>query len=193
MDVFALPANEYRRERWKNGAGWTREILRWPRDADDWDWRLSIAEVDRDGPFSTFPGVDRELVLLSGEGMRLRFVDGEVAQLQPPHDRVRFAGERALECELVAGPTHDFNLMWKRDRIEAQLLHRPLVGPMLFFAEAGVHWAIHVLSGRASFKDHQPALQLEQADTALVDASGSGRVLIDGGGELLLVRVRGTA
>ena len=98
-----------------------------------------------------------------------------------------------LRAELVDGPTHDFNLMWKRDRIEAQLLHRPLVGPMLFFAEAGVHWAIHVLSGRASFKDHQPALQLEQADTALVDASGSGRVLIDGGGELLLVRLRRTA
>lgn len=190
MDVFAIPANEYRRERWKNGAGWTREILRWPREAEDWDWRLSIAEVDRDGPFSAFPGVDRELVLLAGEGMRLLFEDGEVAELQPPHDRVRFAGERALRSELVAGPTQDFNLMWKRDRIEAQLLHRPLVGPMLFFAEAGVHWAVHVLAGRAGFKDRQPALQLEQGDTAVIDASGTGRVLIDGGGEVLLVRLR---
>ena len=192
MDVFAIPANEYRRERWKNGAGWTREILRWPRDGEDWEWRLSIAEVDKDGPFSAFPGVDRELVLLAGEGMRLVFEDGEVAELQPPHDRVRFAGERALHAELVSGPTQDFNLMWKRDRIEAQLLHRPLVGPMLFFAEAGVHWAIYVLSGRAWFKDRQPALQLEQGDTALIDATGSGRVLIEGGGELLLVRLRRT-
>jgi uncharacterized protein len=190
MDVFALPANEYRRERWKNGAGWTREILRWPRDAEDWDWRLSIAEVDKDGPFSAFAGVDRELVLLAGEGMRLRFDDGEVAELQPPHDRVRFAGERSLHCELFGGPTQDFNLMWKRDRIEAQLLHRPLVGPMLFFAEAGVHWAIYVLAGRAAFKDRKPVPPLEQGDTALIDASGAGRVLIDGGGELLLVRLR---
>jgi environmental stress-induced protein Ves len=190
MDVFAIPANEYRRERWKNGAGWTREILRWPSEAEDWDWRLSIAEVDKDGPFSAFAGVDRELVLLAGEGMRLLFEDGEVAELQPPHDRVRFAGERAVRSELVAGPTQDFNLMWKRDRIEAQLLHRPLVGPMLFFAEPGVHWAVHVLAGRAAFKDRQPPVQLEQGDTALIDASGSGRVLIDGGGELLLVRLR---
>ena len=190
MDVFAIPANEYRRERWKNGAGWTREILRWPSSAEDWDWRLSIAEVDREGPFSAFPGVDRELVLLAGEGMRLLFEDGEVAELQPPHDRVRFAGERAVRSELVAGPTQDFNLMWKRDRVEAQLLHRPLVGPMLFFAEPGVHWAVHVLAGRAAFKDRQPPVQLEQGDTALIDASGSGRVLIDGGGELLLVRLR---
>jgi environmental stress-induced protein Ves len=192
MDVSAIPANEYRRERWKNGAGWTREILRWPAQAEDWDWRLSIAEVDKDGPFSAFPGVDRELVLLSGEGMRLRFDDGEVAELQPPHDRVRFAGERVVQSELIAGPTQDFNLMWKRDRIEAQLLHRPLVGPMLFFAEPGVHWAVHVLAGRAAFKDRQPPVQLEQGDTALIDASGSGRVLIDGGGELLLVRLRRT-
>ena len=190
MDVFAIPANEYRRERWKNGAGWTREILRWPTASEDWDWRLSMAEVDKDGPFSTFPGVDRELVLLAGEGMRLVFEDGEVAELQPPHDRVRFAGERAVRSELVSGPTQDFNLMWKRDRIEAQLLHRPLVGPMLFFAEAGVRWAVHVLAGRAAFKDRQPPVQLEQGDTALIDASGSGRVLIDGGGELLLVRLR---
>ena len=190
MDVFAIPANEYRRERWKNGAGWTREILRWPMESEDWDWRLSIAEVDKEGPFSAFPGVDRELVLLAGEGMRLLFEDGEVAELQPPHDRVRFAGERTVRSELVAGPTQDFNLMWKRDRVEAQLLHRPLVGPMLFFAEPGVHWAVHVLAGRAAFKDRLPPVQLEQGDTALIDASGSGRVLIDGGGELLLVRLR---
>ena len=192
MDVIAIPANEYRRERWKNGAGWTREILRHPHAAEDWDWRLSIAEVERDGPFSAFPGVDRELVLLAGEGMRLVFEDGEAADLQPPHDRVRFAGERAVRAELVAGPTQDFNVMWKRDRIEAQVLHRPLVGPMLFFAEAGVQWAIHVLAGRAAFKDREPPVRLEQGDTALIDASGSGRVLIDGGGELLLVRLRRT-
>ena len=190
MDVLALPANEYRRERWKNGLGWTREILRWPRDAEDWDWRLSIAEVDKDGPFSAFPGVDRELVLLSGEGMRLRFEDGEEVTLNPPHDRVRFSGERALQAELVAGPTRDLNLMWRRDRVEASLLHRPLVGPMLFFAEPGVHWVVHVLAGRARFKDCQPPCLLEQGDSALIDAGGRGRIQIDGGGELLLARIR---
>ena len=33
---------------------------------DDFDWRLSLAQVDRDGPFSRFDNVDRTLVLLSG-------------------------------------------------------------------------------------------------------------------------------
>jgi environmental stress-induced protein Ves len=191
VNVTLIPATEYRRERWKNGLGWTREVLRWPIDAEQWDWRISIAEVDKGGPFSSFPGVDRELVLLSGEGMRLNFEDGEVVELHPPHDRYRFAGERALEAELLAGPTQDFNLMWRRDRVEATLLHRPLVGSMLFFAEPGVRWVAYLLSGRAMVKDQLLPMALEQGDSALLapQAGDHQRLIIEGGGELLLVRI----
>jgi environmental stress-induced protein Ves len=191
VNVTLIPANEYRRERWKNGLGWTREVLRWPPESEDWDWRISIAEVDKAGPFSSFPGVERELVLLSGEGMRLDFEDGESVELRPPHGRYRFAGERALRAELLSGPTQDFNLMWRRDRVGATLLHRPLVGPMLFFAEPGVRWAAYLLSGRANVKDQLLPLVMEQGDTALLEpaAGDHHRLLIEGGGELLLVRV----
>jgi environmental stress-induced protein Ves len=191
VNVTLIPATEYRRERWKNGLGWTREVLRWPIDSDPWDWRISIAEVDKGGPFSSFPGVDRELVLLSGEGMRLNFEDGEVVELHPPHDRHRFAGERALEAELVAGPTQDFNLMWRRGRVDASVLHRPLVGSMLFFAEPGVRWVAYLLSGRAMVKDQLLPMVLEQGDTALLapQPGDHQRLIIEGGGELLLVRI----
>ena len=121
-----LRFGDYRRMRWKNGAGWTSEILRVP-DRDDWDWRLSIAEIDADAPFSAFPGVDRELVLLDGNGLRLRFADGTVHPLLPPHGRLRFAGEHAAHGELLDGPTRDFNLMWKRDAVDARLWHRPVL------------------------------------------------------------------
>lgn len=67
-----IPATEYRRERWRNQLGWTREILRLG-DADAWSLRLSIAEIEQDAVFSAFPGIDRELVLLHGNGMRLQF------------------------------------------------------------------------------------------------------------------------
>lgn len=193
MNVTLIPANEYRRERWKNGLGWTREIVRWPEEAETWDWRLSIAEVDKGGPFSTFSGVERELVLLSGEGMHLHFHDGEKIALLPPHDRHRFAGERVLNAELVSGPTQDFNFMWRRDRVEATLLHRPLVGPMVFFAEPGVRWAAYVLSGRAVVKDQLLPLAMEQGDTALIEPHREhgriNRVILEGGGELILVRI----
>jgi environmental stress-induced protein Ves len=191
VNVTLIPATEYRRERWKNGLGWTREVLRWPLDSEQWDWRISIAEVDKGGAFSSFPGVDRELVLLSGEGMRLKFEDGESVELNPPHDRHRFAGERALEAELLAGPTQDFNLMWRRDRVEASVLHRPLVGSMLFFAEPGVRWLAYLLSGRAMVKDQLLPMVLEQGDSALLapQPGDRQRLIIEGGGELLLVRI----
>ena len=92
-----IPSYEYRRTRWRNGGGWTREIHAEPADAGDWGWRLSIAEITADGPFSTFEGVDRELVLLAGEGLRLRFEDGgggTRATPRPPPLRGRGAGGR---------------------------------------------------------------------------------------------------
>ncbi|GAB3377662.1 HutD/Ves family protein [Lysobacter fragariae] len=186
---WIIPANEYRRERWRNQQGWTREIIRLP-DGDDWDWRLSIAEVERDSAFSAFPGVDRVLVLLSGSGMRLRFDDGEVHELLPPHDKLRFAGERGVTGELVDGPTHDFNLMWRRDRIHADLWHRPLVGPMVIFVEPGSTWAVHLLAGHARFADDSGLPALHAGDTAIFQAGDEKlRHVIEGGGELLLVRV----
>ncbi|MDR7067768.1 environmental stress-induced protein Ves [Pseudoxanthomonas japonensis] len=184
-----IPANEYRRERWKNGLGWTREIVRVP-DSDAWDWRLSIAEIERDAAFSSFPGIDRELVLLRGNGLRLVFGDGRAVELMPPHDRLRFAGEEVVTGELVDGMTHDFNLMWRRGRVRTELLHRPLVGPMLFFTEPGVHWVIHLIAGQATFDTASDLGQLWTGDTAILVAGGArSRYALQGGGELLAIRI----
>jgi len=185
-----IPANEYRRERWRNQLGWTREIVRCGGDADDWNWRLSIAEIERDAAFSTFAGIDRELVLLAGNGLRLRFDDGETVELLPPHDRHRFAGERAVTGELVDGITHDFNLMWRRDRVQAELWHRPLVGPMVIFAEPHSTWAVHLIAGHARFADDSGLPELAAGDTAIL-AAGADRLrhVLDGGGEALLIRI----
>ncbi len=184
-----IPANEYRRERWKNGLGWTREIVKVP-DGDDWWWRLSIAEIERDSPFSSFPGVERELVLLQGNGLRLRFDDGQVHTLEPPHGRFRFAGERAVTGELVNGLTHGFNLMWRRERLDAELYYRPLVGPMLFFAEPGVTWAVHLLAGQATFDRASGLPPMWMGDTAILAAAeGRRRFALEGGGEVLAIKL----
>lgn len=195
-ESFVIPANEYRRERWRNGMGWTREILRRSlvppagQPQDDWDWRLSIAEIERDSAFSTFEGVDRELVLLSGNGVRLRFEDGECHELPPPHGRLRFAGERAVAGELLDGLTHDFNLMWRRDRVGASLWHRPLVGSMVIFVEPGTAWAVYLIAGHARFRDDSALPALAAGDTAVLQA-GDVRIrhVLEGAGEALLVRV----
>ena len=189
MMATPLPAFEYRRMRWKNNLGWTREILRVPDD-EDYDWRVSIAEIDHDCPFSPFPRHDRILMLLSGKGMRLDFHDGRRVELGL-HERIAFRGEDALDCVLTDGPTRDFNLIWKRDRARAELLHRPLVGPMLFFPESGVQWLVHLLSGRARIKDRPELPMLDPGDSLWLDAvpGDTERLILDGGGELLLSRI----
>ena len=187
-----IPSYEYRRIRWRNGQGWTREIHA-EGTAEDWSWRLSIAEIEHDAAFSLFPGVDRELMLLSGDGLRLRFDDGECVELSPPHDRHRFAGERALTGELVDGTTHDFNLMWRRDRIRADTWHRPLVGPMVIFLEPGSTWVVHLIAGQARFDATSGLPALAAGDTAVLEAGDDRRrYVLDGGGEALLIRLEPT-
>lgn len=206
MTVLMVPSNHYQRLRWRNGLGWTRVIhagrlapATAPAATDDasdhgWDWRLSIAEIDADAPFSEFPGIEREMVLLSGNGLRLRFGDGETRRLEPPHGRARFAGERGVAGELLDGPTQAFNLMWRRDRVHADLLHRPLVGPMLLFVEPGTAWSLHMLGGQAHFEDATGLPPLAATDSAVFQAADRRlRYVIEGGGEVLLARLQPAA
>jgi environmental stress-induced protein Ves len=99
-------------QRWKNGAGLTREIAFGGESAADFDWRFSLAEVARDAPFSAFPGIDRCIVLLRGAGMRLRSPDGAIDHaLTTTLAPFRFLGDVALDATLVDGASSDFNVM----------------------------------------------------------------------------------
>jgi hypothetical protein len=137
-DAVAMP--------WKNGGGSTLEYARQPADGV-WDWRLSVACVEADGPFSMFPGVDRILVLLTGAGMDLD-VGGAAVPLRPPFGHHRFDGEAAVHATLVEGVTTDLNLMWRRDRWMAQFTRRD--GPARVDAEMVV---AYVASGAARLPD----------------------------------------
>jgi environmental stress-induced protein Ves len=112
-----LSAKDFRSMSWKNGGGVTRELYRLPhpRDPERFLLRLSMAQVTADGPFSTFPGIDRTLLLIKGEGLRLHFPDQLEVVLDQPLLPLAFAGEDAIDCHLVAGPCHDFNVMIDRE------------------------------------------------------------------------------
>jgi uncharacterized protein len=205
-----VPANEYRRERWRNGAGWTLEIAAGsagpdfagkaagpaPGSAGDdagepWAWRLSIAELEGDSDYSHFPGVAREQVLLSGNGLRLA-IQGRPAplDLSPPHGHARFDGGARVRATLVDGPVRVFNLMWQPARAAATLWHRPLVGTMVLFVEPGSLWAVHLLAGQAHFDADTGLPSMSAGDTALLAAGDARRrYAFDGGGEVLLVRI----
>lgn len=193
-DIQFLPANEARRVRWRNDLGWTREIHAEPGpDAEGWQWRISIAEIEQTAAFSRFEDVERELILLSGDGLTLRFDDGEVADLQPPHARLRFSGDRRLLGEPGGPGVSALNLMWRPDLVQTAAWLRPLVGTMLVFVDPGDCWLVHVLAGEARLA-RTGLPPLERSDT-LVLRTGDvrGRHVLDGGGSLLLARLRSTA
>ncbi|NVO07869.1 MAG: HutD family protein, partial [Rhodoferax sp.] len=66
-----IQAEQVAPQAWRNGGGQTRELLTWP-DATDWHLRISRADIEADGPFSAFAGVQRWFVVLSGKGVVLR-------------------------------------------------------------------------------------------------------------------------
>ena len=191
MHFRQLPAEGFTRERWRNGAGWTRRILEFPGDGGPMHWRASIAEINGDCRYSPYPGCERLQALLSGEGATLRFDDGRELRLEPPHGRTGFAGDEAPACS-VQGPVQAFNLMVAREHARAELLHRPLVGPIVFLPETGVQWLVLLLSGRATLPDVPNRPLLEAGDALLLwpEVAAPQRTVLTGGGELLLARIQ---
>jgi environmental stress-induced protein Ves len=107
---------------WRNGGGTTRELLAWPEGAgsrpdtracaraDAWRVRVSVAQIERSGRFSVFPGVQRWFTVLAGAGVQLRWAASSV-DLAPGDEPVRFDGADAPDCALLGDPTLDLNLM----------------------------------------------------------------------------------
>lgn len=101
--------NDVRPTPWRNGGGTTRELLAWPSSAD-WQWRASVAEIVRPGPFSSLPGVQRYFAVLGGDGVCLT-VDGYLHMLTTSDQPLAFDGAAVTICDLLGSATQDFNLM----------------------------------------------------------------------------------
>ncbi len=109
---------------WKNGGGMTREIACMPPGAgiDGFDWRVSIAHIARNGPFSAFPGVDRVITLLEGAGVHLRNADGAIDRaLNQVLVPFAFPGDAAIDARLLGSDCHDLNVMTRRAACRAQV------------------------------------------------------------------------
>jgi hypothetical protein len=81
--------------------------------------------------------------------------------------------------------------MWRRDRIDAELWHRPLVGSMVLFVGPGERWVVHVLSGHAHCSDGERQHTATMSDSLLLSTdTARRRFVLDGGGEVLIARLR---
>ncbi|QYZ69502.1 HutD/Ves family protein [Neotabrizicola shimadae] len=106
-----LTPADYRHQPWANGRGVTVELAR-ADGPDGLIWRLSMATVAEDGPFSLFPGIERNLTVISGPGFRL---EGSALALKArPMAPVAFPGDVEISAVGVAAPSQDFNVMTAR-------------------------------------------------------------------------------
>jgi environmental stress-induced protein Ves len=113
-----IRAADCRRMPWKNGGGGTVEIAISPEGAglDDFDWRLSMARVETDGPFSLFTGVDRTLAILKGEGLVLAVGTQKPVRLTDRSPPFPFPADEEISSSLIAGPITDLNMMTRRGK-----------------------------------------------------------------------------
>lgn len=110
MSWSIISAADVAPQAWRNGGGRTRELLAWPH-SHDWLLRISVADIETDGPFSKFEGVDRWFAVLDGAGVRLF---GH--ELRAGEPLLQFDGAAAPDCKLIDGVTRDFNLMHRRGK-----------------------------------------------------------------------------
>lgn len=158
--IRLLRAADHRSMPWKNGGGTTTEIAVAPDGAglDDFDWRVSMARVGTDGPFSSFPDVDRTLTVLSGEGITLDVEGRMPLELFSTSDPATFPADVATSCRLLGGPVTDLNVMVRRGRFTADVHRVDLEEESDFTSAANVvlmfcsDGAAEICAGRQRFK-----------------------------------------
>lgn len=109
-----LKHETYRAMPWRNGRGSTLEIARSPALAEDFAWRLSLADIEEDAEFSPYPGYRRALVLVAGSSLRLRFRGHGGCVLGPMRRGIRFEGEWRTNCAVPEGRCTDLSLIVRR-------------------------------------------------------------------------------
>jgi environmental stress-induced protein Ves len=143
-----LSRADFRTQPWKNGGGVTHEIARVDRDGTLL-WRLSIAEVASDGPFSAFGGLSRILTVINGAGLWLDTPRGRITAR--PLAPVSFSGDLPVDCRRIDGAVTDFNLIFDGNRLRARV--EAMAGGRLCPPAPGRHQAILALGSGITVRD----------------------------------------
>jgi uncharacterized protein len=170
--MIILRESNYLAVPWKNGGGVTREILRAPAQSSAFDWRLSLATIDSPGPFSSFDGYHRTLVLVRGAGVELNFVQHGTARLNAPGQTVSFDGAWQTSCILLDGPSTDLNLIVSKDRAQSASRLVQLTGAETIQTSDWSELLLCCLSGAIRLTNTAGAMEsLRSVDVARCSAS----------------------
>lgn len=155
---------------WKNGGGSTTEIAIGPPDTgfEDFDWRVSLATIEKDGAFSLFPGVDRTLALVEGHGMLLE-IDGEPTLVTETEPVVAFDGSSQVSAKLSRGGSTDFNAMTRSERCYHTFGRRQLSGDSTFVARADVTVLFLAKGDSLELRNEQERIGLVRYDAVVLE------------------------
>lgn len=175
---------------WKNGGGVTREIATGGvgDSRTDWGWRVSLAEVAQDGPFSIFAETDRVIAVIEGAGMDLVRPDGTRLALEPLQP-LRLAGEHPFEGRLRDGPVRDLNVMVRRGLFTAEMEIRQGPGALSVEIDDGDVFLLHALTGGCGVRVDDAAEDLAPAETLVHAGPCRFRIQIGENGRAAVIRV----
>jgi environmental stress-induced protein Ves len=179
-----LRRTDYKRMPWKNGQGITEEVMAFPPGSDmaSFGWRISIAHVGADGPFSVFAGIDRTIALLDGAGLYLEMPD-ETVELGLRTDPLPFSGDLKISSRNKGGPTIDLNIMTRRGSFEHRM--RRIRGGLIDIAERGTILVFNEC-GMAFFGDRD--IDVDRFDALVVDPA-DGPLRVPPGTDVLVIEV----
>ncbi len=169
---------------WRNGRGSTLEIAREPAAGEEFAWRLSLAAITADGDFSVYRGYRRAIVLVSGNGLRLRFRGHGSASLNPTRRGARFEGDWKTHCAVPEGSCTDLSLIVRDGSgsrpaciVRAPLIRR-IEATRRVILSADLYGAIFVLAGATAVKEPKSVRprRLRARDTLLL-SPGASRVV----------------
>ncbi|MBB2672851.1 UNVERIFIED_ORG: hypothetical protein GGE44_002413 [Rhizobium esperanzae] len=185
-----LRAADHRRMPWKNGGGETVEIAVSPDDAGlaGFDWRVSMATVAADGPFSIFPGIDRTLAILDGNGMVLDIEGRAPALLTTASDPLAFPADIPVTAKLQDGAITDLNVMTRRDGIAHGLVRIEIAGGKTVSLTSSTCLLL-CHGGTLSFRHGDEAGALAAGDALLIENQAESALEIDGDAKCYLVSI----
>ena len=165
-----IRAHQCRTTPWKNGGGSTTEIAAAPEGAslETFDWRISMARVASDGPFSSFPGIDRTLAIVKGNGMILTIGSDAPVTLSSGTEPASFAGDTPTSARLTNGEIIDLNIMTRRDRFGHRLRRIP-DATACDFGDGDDIAVVVSLNGETTIATEQDTATLDHSDAAIID------------------------
>jgi environmental stress-induced protein Ves len=170
--MHIIRAADCRKMPWKNGGGETTEIAVSPGGAglEDFDWRLSMALVAVGGPFSIFPGIDRTLAVLDGDGIELTIKGVAPVALTTESQPFAFPGDAPTTAALIGGEVTDLNIMTRRGRVSHHM-QRLVVAGRKELAPEGDELLVFCRSGTVQIEFDGAAVPLSPLDTLHFEAA----------------------